>query len=347
MNNNNNNDNIIGMNNNERNNVIKAEGIKILNSLKSLKSINEDKMNENNNETNNDNNNGNIDNIGYQTYSGPFRKNIIKVNIIEKDSNDPKLKNEKTKSVIVENDIMNSNIKNMKYITKNNNGSKSSSNLKKSISNSLKKNDKKDLFIDTDFKNAVKNNNNNKIIDADGTINSSKQKEISTCLNYKNNIFCFNNNLKSDKNINSNNVINTLNLNIYPLSRDNTKTFSKNKSNNIINEEANGNSYYANNTNRSSVMQHKKNNSISSCCYNTQRYNNDNKMTKYKNSYNNKNNYLYSPKKSKMGKYINNKSVVVPEYRVKLDNIKSRVVYLLNIYSLLALKSANNINSDN
>ena len=133
-------------------------------------------MNENNYETNNDNNNGNIDNIGYQTYSGPFRKNIIKVNIIEKDSNDPKLKNEKTKSVIVENDIMNSNIKNMKYITKNNNGSKSSSNLKKSISNSLKKNDKKDLFIDTDFKNAVKNNNNNKIIDADGTIVLSKKK---------------------------------------------------------------------------------------------------------------------------------------------------------------------------
>ena len=202
------------------------------------------------------------------------------------------------------------------------------------------------MFIDTDFKNAVKNNN--KIIDVDGTINNSKQKEISTCLNYKNNIFCFNNNLKSDKNINSNNVINTLNLNIFPLSRDNTKTYSKNKSTNIINEEANGNSYYANNTNRSSVMQHKKNNSISSCCYNTQRYNNnDSKMTKYKNGYNNKNNYLYSPKKSKIGKYINNKSVVVPEYRVKLDNIKSRVVYLLNIYSLLALKSVNNINSNN
>ena len=63
---------------------------------------------------------------------------------------------------------------------------------------------------------------------------------------------------------------------------------------------------------------------------------------------NNKNNYLYSPKKNKIGKNINeNKSIIVPEYKVKLDNIKSRVTELLNVYSLIALRSINNTNENN
>ena len=88
-------------------------------------------------------------------------------------------------------------------------------------------------------------------------------------------------------------------------------------------------------------MKHKKNHSISTSCSNTQRAIKDTKFNP-KNK-NNKNNYLYSPKKNNTGKNINNnKSIIVPEYKVKLDNIKSRVTELLNVYSLLALRFINN-----
>ena len=36
--------------------------------------------------------------------------------------------------------------------------------------------------------------------------------------------------------------------------------------------------------------------------------------------------------------------IYVPEYKLKLDDIKSRIYKLLNIYSLIALKSINNTN---
>ena len=90
------------------------------------------------------------------------------------------------------------------------------------------------------------------------------------------------------------------------------------------------------------MIKHKKNYSISTSCYNTQRNNKDYRFN-VKNK-NNKNNYLYSPKKNKIENKINNKSILVPEYKVKLDIIKSRVTDLLNIYSLLALRSINNSN---
>ena len=88
------------------------------------------------------------------------------------------------------------------------------------------------------------------------------------------------------------------------------------------------------------MTKHKKNYSISTSCYNTQRNSKETKInTKNKN---NKNNYLYSPKKNKIEKNMNNnKSLIVPEYKIKLENIKSRVSELLNIYSLLALRSIN------
>ena len=54
-------------------------------------------------------------------------------------------------------------------------------------------------------------------------------------MNYKNNIICFNNTINSNKNSNTNSVTNTLNFNIYPLSRDNSKTYIKKKSSNINN----------------------------------------------------------------------------------------------------------------
>ncbi len=106
------------------------------------------------------------------------------------------------------------------------------------------------------------------------------------------------------------------------------------------------------NTNRSSVIKHKKNYSISTSCYNTQRNSNKEKEkenksnTKNKPYNNNKNNYLYSPKKNQIEKCINTKkSLVVSEYKIKLDNIKYRVSELLNIFSLIALRSINITNN--
>ncbi len=63
-----------------------------------------------------------------------------------------------------------------------------------------------------------------------------------------------------------------------------------------------------------------------------------------KNNKNNKKNFVYSPKND-VNK-INEKTVVIPEYQIKLENIKSRINNLLNIYSLLALKSLNVPNGD-
>ena len=61
-------------------------------------------------------------------------------------------------------------------------------------------------------------------------------------------------------------------------------------------------------------MKHKKNYSISMSCYNTQRAIKDTKFNP-KNR-NNKNNYLYSPKKNNIGKNINNnKENIKPEYK--------------------------------
>ena len=54
-----------------------------------------------------------------------------------------------------------------------------------------------------------------------------------------------------------------------------------------------------------------------------------------------KSNYLYSSKNNSVGKINSNKSVSVPEYSIKLENLKSRVSNLLNVYSLLALRSLN------
>ena len=104
----------------------------------------------------------------------------------------------------------------------------------------------------------------------------------------------------------------------------------------------NGNINYSTNTNRTTVFKPKKKFSISQSCYNTQRNSKDTKIIN-KNRNNNSINYLYSPKNSN----IENKTIVMPEYKVKLDNIKSRISNLLNVYSLLALKNINNINNNN
>ena len=107
-----------------------------------------------------------------------------------------------------------------------------------------------------------------------------------------------------------------------------------------INLNNNGSNNY--NTNRPSVIKHKKNYSISSSCYNTHR--NSSSRINQKNK-TNKSTYLYSPKNNR----IENKTIIMPEYKIKLESIKSRVTSLLNVYSLLALKSINipyNINNE-
>ena len=324
------NNNLITKNNNKRNKDENGEVLGSLNSLISMKSFNNINNDNNIEERNNENNGENIDDIGYQTYTTPFRNFIIKVNMIEKDN--PKKKNENTKSVIIENDT-----KNMKLLNKNNNETKSSPNLKTG-DNNMKINDKKNLMIKTNLK-------CDEIIELNKL--NEKKNDFATDFNYENNIIYFSNELKSCKNENLNRVINSINFNIYPLSRDSSKTYIKKKSSNesvsnyINNEKIN----MINNTSRSSVNKPKKNYSISSSYDKTQKNNKDINLMKYKN--NKKYNYLYSPKRNQIGKSLNSKSVFIKEDKVKLDNIKSRVTELLNVYSLLALRALNDIAENN
>ena len=154
-------------------------------------------------------------------------------------------------------------------------------------------------------------------------------------LSIKSNLLYSSNNFKLNKNSSLGNITNNLNFNIFPLSRENT-TYIKKKSSNLNKYNDGCNNYIAS-TNRPSVIKHKKNYSISSCCYNTQRNSSSRMNAKSKNS---KSGYLYSPKHNR----AESKTIVMPEYKVKLERIKSRVISLLNVYSLLALKSANDNN---
>ena len=324
------NNNLITKNNNKRNKEINGEVIGSLNSLISMKSFNNINNDNNIEERNNENNVENLDELGYQTYTTPFRNFIIKVNMIEKDN--LKKKNENTKSVIIENDT-----KNVKFLNKNNNETKSSPNLKTG-DNNLKINDKKNLMIKTNLK-------CDDILELNKL--NEKKNDFATDLNYGNNIIYFNNDLKSCKNENLNRVINSINFNIYPLSRDSSKAYIKKKSPNasVSNYANNEKINIANNTSRSSVNKSKKNYSISSSYDKTQKNNKDINTMKYKN--NKKYNYLYSPKRNQIGKSMNSKSVFFKEDKVMLDNIKSRVTELLNVYSLLALRALNDIAENN
>ena len=389
---NNNNFNFINIINasNRRNNDLKREGLNSLKTSNTMKSydqsvnisnniINDNNKNIINNNININKNNiiENIDkknNIAYQTYSGPFRKNIIKVNIIEKNDNNQIRQHNNASTGNIDNDIINNN---QKRLFKNNKGTKSANNLKTNINNntSIKKSEKKNIFIDTELnaenkKNLKKNitninkfNKNNILEEEDkknknSSINNSSPEKRNFILynekfenniksnikqkNYQNCLIYSKSNLKPDKSSNIGNITNTLNFNIYPLSRDSSHAYiKKNSSSNLNNLINNGNPNLIANTNRSSVYRHKKNNSISSSIFNSLRISKDNKL-----NMKNKNNSLYSSPNNRIEKYINNKSVVIPELTVKLENIKSRVSNLLNIYSLLALRSINNNNNN-
>ncbi len=46
-------------------------------------------------------------------------------------------------------------------------------------------------------------------------------------------------------------------------------------------------------------------------------------------------------------KRIESITIVIPEYKVKLESLKSRIINLLNVFSFLTLKSVNDTNSNN
>ena len=138
---------------------------------------------------------------------------------------------------------------------------------------------------------------------------------------------------KLNKNSSLSNITSNLNLNDFQTNRDRSTAYIKKKSSKI-NLQNNGCNNYVATTNRVTCFKQKKKYSISQSCFNTQRSIKENKV---KDKNNNKSNYLYSPKNNK----IENKTFAIPEYKVKLENLKSRITNLLNIYSLLALKNIN------
>ena len=129
---------------------------------------------------------------------------------------------------------------------------------------------------------------------------------------------------------------------IKTLTRENSITYIRKKSLNMKVYNNTNNNYISS---RPSAIKHKKNYSISSSCYNTQRYLNEPKIDSKNKSI--KKGNLYSSKND--GNIINaneEKTIVIPEYKIKLENIKSRINNLLNIYSLLALRSLKSPNGE-
>ena len=338
------------------------------------------------------NNIDSTDNKAYQTYNGPFRQNIIKVNLLDKS----KMQNKKMKSVKscdFGNGVTNNNER--KPISENSKETKSTNNLINNIidNNVIEEDDEKiSLIVTTDIlsknkitkfnlKNNIINifnqNDQNEVLDESSnckniTIINPSSKKIDFKLkgqkkdynkNLKNNIkqnklinsLICSQNLYSEKVNTPNNFLNTLNYNLYSLNKDKSRCYIKKKSSvsNANDQSINGNQNLTSNTNRSIAIKHKKNYSLSSIIYNTQRtiYQNrlnlktNNKKSKNIKKYKNKkkNNLNFSPK-NKAKIFKGNKSIELPEYTFKLENIKSRISNLLNIYSLLALKSINDNN---
>jgi len=236
--------------------------------------------------------------LNFQTYTIPFKKNIIKVNMVNNNEKDNKIK---------------------KYIKpKLNINSKSSTNLKTNLNN----ND--NLVINTDFKYQIKDKHSFSIT------NSEKNLKLIT-----------NNNIRLSSNSISKSTKNTLNIKIYLPSYNNRKKLKKKKTGKSFSHINVPKEIVQLSTNRSLDMKH-KNSYLVSSRVNTQRKSKDNKInTKniiidLNSEQNNKNDLKYS-----------SKPVIVPEYKIKLDAIKSRIYKLLNIYSLIALKSINNNSNGN
>ena len=142
-------------------------------------------------------------------------------------------------------------------------------------------------------------------------------------------------NLKSE---NSNKKTNLLNNVIFPLSRDNSSSVYIKKKSSTANINKNGKKNRMANKDNSMLIKEIKNNSVFSSFHNIQKNKNENKEYLI-------NNYLYSPKNN-IGNYLKNNDIVVSDYSINLKKIKARVSNLLNVYSLLALRSLNVINEN-
>ena len=238
------------------------------------------------------------DNLNFQTYTMPFKNNIIKVNMVKNNEKDNQIK---------------------KFIkAKLNINSKSSTNLK----TNLNYND--NLVINTDFKYQKKDKHS-------FTINNSE----------KNLKLITNNNIRLSSNSISKSTKNTLNIKIYLPSHNNRKKIIKKKAGKSFSHINVQKETIQLSTNRSLDMKHKNSYLISSRV-NTQRISKDNKINT-KNIIIDLNSEQNNINKLKHG----TKPVIVPEYKIKLDAIKSRIYKLLNIYSLIALKSINNNSNGN
>ena len=352
--------NIINSNNQRNKDYYKDfNTLKSLNSIKSFQqSINTSNNGNNDNSNINNNNNINIieykekNDLSYQTFSGPFRKKLIKVNIIEKEDN------KKTE-----------NMNDDKKLCKNQKGAKSANNLKTNINTSNKKKEQKSLYIDTEIQRDNKNNKSNKKKFKNDQIknkaktknnnltdnkknkkieignynfiynktieNSNKNNDLSNFL-FNSLLYLKNNCKKSEPNSNTN----SLNYNAYPLTRDSSHTFIKKKSSVTNINKSNKDKKHINK--KHTNKKHTKNKSISSISScGIQRLNKGSKL-----NIKNEKKYLYSAQSNRIKINAKNTSVIVPEYTIKLENIKSRISNLLNIYSLLALRTINNISNN-
>ena len=242
-----------------------------LHTLDSLKSYNKNDIN---------NTERKKDNLNFQTYTMPFKNNIIKVNMVKNNEKDNQIK---------------------KFIkAKLNINSKSSTNLK----TNLNYND--NLVINTDFKYQKKEKHS-------FTINNSE----------KNLKLITNNNIRLSSNSISKSTKNTLNIKIYLPSHNNRKKIIKKKAGKSFSHINVPKEIIQLSTNRSLDMKHKNSYSISSRV-NTQRISKDNKINT-KNIIIDLNSEQNNINKLKHG----SKPVIVPEYKIKLDAIKSRIYKLL------------------
>ena len=213
-------------------------------------------------------------------------------------------------------------------------------------------------------KNTFSDNNNQKGIYTKNNINNNEMEEedyieskILTEQNSERKVrIVFEKHSPKKKNIFMNNI-NTnkpkekiSNLNIYPLSSEYNHAYVKKKSSDSslkknTNKANNGNPLFLTNK-KAPFVNHSKNNSVSNNINigNTQRSTEDKKISPNIIGKEIKSEYLYTSKNNSARKNFTNKSIVVPEYSIKLENIKSRVSNLLNVYSLLALRGLNDTN---
>ena len=223
--------------------------------------------------------------------------------------------------------------------------------IKVNMVKNTEKNNNREMYTksnksSTNLKTNLKNNNHLKISTDYPKIrekhllyslsNTNSEKNFNKLIRTNNN-----DNIRLSTNI-SKSTKNTLSIKIYLPGYHNKKKSNIKKYQQSFNNIKNPKDNIKIDINRSLDIKQKKFYSISSRV-NTHRSSQENKINQ-KNKNININIDLCSNKKNINLKKIGNNSIYVPEYKIKLDDIKSRIYKLLNIYSLIALKSINNSN---